>query len=124
MKLDHFAPLAAVAGMVFIAASFAWPQIAERGPGGWTDEKAHRHAQTRAELHAISHTRSHVGRSHSGPEGVTTERIRDLQAQFNAELAELDAARNRGENGGRILWWLGTGLVLVGGVLHLFRRAS
>jgi hypothetical protein len=121
MKLDHLVPVAALAGAALIAASFAWPSIVNRS---WSEERAQRHAQTRAELHAATHAHSHAYQPRGDHEDTDAARAQELQARFDAELAELDSARNFGETGARVLWWLGAALVAAGGVLHLIHRSG
>jgi hypothetical protein len=120
MKIDYLAPVGAVAGVALILASFAWPHVANQAPGGWTEEKAQQHAQTRAELHAASHALQPGGKAH----GDEAARARELQAQFDSELAELESARNRGDTGGRLLWWSGAILVLTGAAVFILRRSG
>ncbi len=116
MKLDRLAAALASVGLMLIVGSFAWPHLNQRGPGAWTEEKALRHAQTRAELHAASHALMHGDQNSEG------RRAQELQARFEAELAELDAVRRRGETGARILWGTGIALVVAGAAFYFLRR--
>jgi hypothetical protein len=118
MKLERLAAGAAGAGLLLIVLSFAWPHLANRGPGAWTEEKAEQHARTRAELHAAAHARIH------GHDSEEAARARELQERFEAELSELDAARSRGEDGARLIWWIGAAMAIGGGGLYFLARAS
>lgn len=113
---DYFVPLTALAGLLLIAGSFAWPHFASRGPVGWTNDKALRHAQTQADLHAATDAAGH------GSAPAASARVRELQERLNLELEELDAARNRGALGQRLLWWLGAACVAVAVWAHYRQR--
>lgn len=124
MNTGWLTPIAVIVGFLLVAASFAWPQVANRGPGAWTEAMAQQHARTRAELHAAAHVLAHKHGSHEshGDADEAASSATELQQRFEAELAQLDAARNRGETGARLLWWGGASLVLIGAALHWLRR--
>ena len=108
-------------GILLVGASYYVREPASRS--AWTDEQAIAYSQAQARVHQLAHQYGHAEHTGKGVDEAAAE-LAEAEAAKEVQDTALAKARTTGRWMQRITYWIGVGLVVVGGFSHIAMRAQ
>lgn len=122
MKAADMTLIVIAVGLLLFGASFVYPQWSGGSQRQWTEADAQEFVELSRKAHGMDHEFSRQRKK--DPNARPSPEFARLADTYMQKEQELRNAQQAGKGMARVLYWLGIGLVCIGGFCYLATRSD